>query len=122
MQPVIERSRQAAAGDKIKWQGQDRDPRYFFKAETLRDWVGHDLVERFGDQLRALAPAALIEQRKQERDTARFEDHYTGTGVRSSNEQKRATARLMRAGGDGFQSIADSLGVSVGSVHKWCKD
>lgn len=122
MQPVIERSRLAAEGGKIKWGEQDRDPRYFFKAETLRDWVGHDLVDRFGDQLRALAPAALIEERRAERDAARWSDHNSGKGYRLGNEEKRATARLMRAGGDGFQSIADSLGVSVGSVHKWCKD
>ncbi len=121
MQPVIERSRQAAAGDKIKWQGQDRDPRYFFKAETLRDWVGHDLVERFGDQLRALAPAALIEQRKQERDTARFEDHYTGTGVRSSNEQKRATARIMSSSGMTQSAISTELGVAQMTVSRWLK-
>lgn len=122
MAPVIARRNQADAGHTIAWNGQDRDPRYFFKASTLREWIGHDLIERHADQLRALAPAEVIKERKAERDRARWGDHYTGTGVRASNEEKRATARLMRAQGVGLQAIADRLSVSVGSVHKWCKD
>jgi len=84
--------------------------------------IGHELIERHADQLRALAPSTVIKERKTQRDRARWGDHNTGRGFRLSNEENRTTARLMRAQGVGLQAIADSLSVSIGSVHKWCKD
>ena len=39
-----------------------------------------------------------------------------------ANEDKRASARLMRIQGQSFRAIAEALGVSVGSVHSWCSD
>ena len=122
MAPVISRRHMADKGEKITWDGREVDPRYFFKAETLRDWIGHDLVGRYADQLRALAPAEVIQERKKARDAARWTDHNTGTGVRASNEGKRASARLMRTQGMKYQAIADELCVSLGSVHKWCRE
>lgn len=37
-----------------------------------------------------------------------------------NNEDKQASARLMRASGMTMQAIANELGVSKGIVHKWC--
>ena len=37
-----------------------------------------------------------------------------------ASEDKRVSARLMRANGVTFRAIADELGVSVGAVHNWC--
>lgn len=122
MAPVIARRNQADAGHTIAWNGQDRDPRYFFKAGTLRDWIGHDLIERHADQLRALAPAEVIKERKAERDRARWGDHYTGTGVRASNEEKRASARLMRANRMTYKQISTALDVPLPTVARWCSD
>lgn len=119
MHPVISRRNDADAGLKIEWNGQQRDPRYFFKAETIREWIGHDLIERYADHLRALAPADVIKERKRERDAARWDDKYTGTGVRASNEEKRATARLMRAQGASIRAIAAELDVSIDTARRW---
>lgn len=121
MGPVIERRNLAAAGQTISWNGQERDPRYFFKAETLRDWVGHDLIERHAGQLRALAPAAVIQKRKKARDAARWDDKNTGQGYRLGNEEKRATARLMAAQGASVAAIARELGVGYATAHRWTR-
>ena len=46
----------------------------------------------------------------------------SGKARLSASEDKRSSARLMRASGMTFQAIADELGVSKGIVHKWCND
>jgi hypothetical protein len=46
----------------------------------------------------------------------------SGKARLSASEDKRSSARLMRASGMTFQAIADELGVSKGIVHKWCTD
>ncbi len=128
MAPVISRRHMADKGEKITWDGREVDPRYFFKAETLRDWIGHDLVGRYADQLRALAPAEVIQERKKARDAerdrvaeGRWQDSYTGDGVRGSNEQKRASARLMASQGMTQTKIAAALAVSKMTVSRWLR-
>lgn len=44
----------------------------------------------------------------------------SGKARRAANEDKRATARLMRAKGMSFRAIAAELGVGVMTVHDWC--
>lgn len=129
MKPVIERRNLADAGHKISYNGQERDPRYFFRAETLREWIGRDLIERYADQLRALAPAEIIKERKKERDKARdrvkegrYASNNTGEGYRSGNEEKRVTARLMKAQGTSIARIARELGVSRPTIDRWLAD
>lgn len=122
MNPVIQRRNDADAGHKISFNGKDRDPRYFFKAETLRDWIGRDLIERHADQLRALAPAEVIKERKTERDKARWSDHNTGEGYRLGNEGKRATARLMASQGATVASISRELQVGYATAHRWTRE
>lgn len=51
-------------------------------------------------KIRAIIPDDEADSRKKGRDSARYATSYTGQGVRgASNEEKRATARLMRAQG-----------------------
>lgn len=121
MAPVISRRHMADQGHKIAWNGREVDPRYFFQAATLRDWIGHDIVSRYADQLRALAPAEVIQERKKLRDASRWQDSYTGNGVRASNEDKRATARLMAASGTSQRAIATELGVSQKTISLWIR-
>lgn len=128
MAPVISRRNMADQGHKIAWNGREVDPRYFFKAATLRDWIGHDIVSRYADQLRALAPAEVIQERKKARDAerdrvaeGRWQDSYTGDGVRGSNEQKRASARLMASQGMTQTKIAVELAVSKMTVSRWLR-
>jgi hypothetical protein len=119
MGSVIARRNMADAGETVEWMGKARDPRYFFKAQTLREWIGEERLVRHADVLRALAPASVIKERKRARDAERWEDHYTGKGVRQSNEEKRATARLMRAKGESVAGIARALGIGYATAHRW---
>jgi len=119
MAPVIKRRNMADAKQTME---------YFFKAATLREWLGENLLEQHFEHLRALAPAHVIQARKKERDAARdrvsegrWEDHYTGTGVRAGNEEKRASARLMVAQGVTQARIAAEFGVSQQTISNWVR-
>jgi DNA invertase Pin-like site-specific DNA recombinase len=73
-------------------------------------------------KLRGIIPDRLAAERKKERDQDRYEDHYTGEGVRVINEDKRASARLMRLQGSSFREIARELGVDPKTVRLWCQN
>jgi len=73
-------------------------------------------------QMRAVIPDHLAAERKKDRDQDRFEDHYTGQGVRMSNEDKKASARVMRAKGLSLRVIAAELDTDQRTITKWCKD
>jgi hypothetical protein len=129
--PTVKRALQAAAGDKLSWNGQEVDPRYRFRRQTLYDWLHGLITPDLLPQLRAIIPDDEARRRKAERDAARektrdrvkegrYDARNTGEGVRSSNEQKRATARLLRAAGKSYREIAAELGVSHETVRLWC--
>jgi hypothetical protein len=119
MSAVISRAQDAAAGKTILWRNAEVDPRYRFKAETLREWLGDLIAPELHGQLRALAPEEVIKQRKKERDAGRWEDHNTGQGYRTGNEEKRASARLLKVKGASVASIARDLDVSRQTVMRW---
>lgn len=56
------------------------------------------------------------------RKRARYATHYTGQGVRASNEEKRATARLLRAQGLTYRTIATELGIGRDAAQRWTRD
>jgi DNA invertase Pin-like site-specific DNA recombinase len=67
---------------------------------------------------------AIAEQTRKARDRAaegRYATNYTKAGVRSSNEQKRDTARLMRSMGRSCREIGAELGVSYQTVIRWTR-
>ena len=119
IRPAIQRAQKAKAGETVLWQGQERDPRYWYKRETLHGLMAPLIDEELAPTLRAIIPAEVRQERRQVRDAARWGDHNTGQGVRVSNEQKRATARILRAQGQPVRTIATELGVSVGTIHNW---
>lgn len=121
MSSVISRAQDAAAGKTILWRDAQVDPRYRFKAETLREWLGDLIAPELHGQLRALAPEEVIKQRKKERDAGRWSDRNTGKGYRAGNEERRATARLLQAQGRSVREIAAEVGASVSTVHGWLK-
>ena len=120
--PVLARAEAARAGGKVSYMGQERDPRYAFKRETLLGWLKPIIPDDLYPDLRAIIPTALRDKRRQDRFDARYDDHYTGDGVKSSNEQKRATARLLSAQGRSVREIATELGISVSTAHGWAKN
>jgi predicted component of type VI protein secretion system len=117
--PAIQRARRAVAGEKVLFNGQERDPRYWYKRETLHGLMEPLIDAELAPTLRAIIPEEVRQERRQARDAVRYEDHYTGAGVRVSHEQKRATARLMRAQGQSLRAIAADLGVSAETIRKW---
>jgi len=119
--PILARVEASRAGEKVEWLGAERDPRFHFRRSTLLARMAPIIPEDLYPQLRAIIPDQLRDERRQERFEARYNDHYTGAGVRVSNEQKRATARLMKARGDSTRVIAEKLGVSVSTAHGWTK-
>jgi hypothetical protein len=132
MKPVINRAEAAARGEKVEWQGQEFDPRYRFKRQTLYDWMQPIIPDSLLQELRAIIPDEQRAKNKREWEASRskrdrvaegrYSDRYTGQGVRACNEEKRATARLMRASGTTIRAIAESLGVGSSTVGDWLRD
>ena len=127
--PNLKRALDASAGKKMTWQGQAVDARYRFRRQTLYDWMQPIIPAALLPSLRAIIPDGLATTRGTERQKARnraaegrYETNYTGQGVRANNEEKRATARLLRAQGRPYRAIATELGVSHPTVIKWCGD
>lgn len=118
---VRKRAEAAKRGEKVTWQGKEVDPRYHFRRASLYKRLKGLIPDAMLSKLRAIIPDRLATERKKERDQARYEDHYTGEGVRVGNEDKRASARLMRARGRSFREIAVELGVDQRTISKWCK-
>jgi DNA-binding NarL/FixJ family response regulator len=110
------------AGEKVLFNGQERDPRYWYKRETLHGLMEPLIDAELAPTLRAIIPAEVRQERRQEREDARWGDRYTGQGVKASNEQKRATARILRAQGVKQLEIAAQLGVSQKTVSLWLRD
>ena len=117
-QPSLKRALQAAAGHKLEWRGEMIDPRYRFRRQTLYDWVGDLIPASLLPKMRAIIP----DEEGQRRKKARYATHYTGQGVRASNEEKRATARLLRAQGLTYRAIAAELGVGRTAAQRWTCD
>lgn len=116
------RAEAASRGEKIEWKGEAVDPRYRFRRASLYKRLKGIIPNELLAELRAVIPDRLAMERKKERDRARWKDHYTGDGVRISNEDKRSSARLMSAQGLSQRAIARELGVSKTAVLKWLKE
>jgi len=122
VQPTLKRAMQAAGGHLIEWQGKQVDPRYRFRRQTLYDWIGDLIPASLLPKMRAIIPDDEAARRDRQKQQARYATNYTGQGVRASNEEKRATARLLRAQGHTYRAIAAELGVHHKTVQNWCGD
>lgn len=116
----IARAKRAAGGEVDMWQGEVKDPRYFFKRMTLWERM-EDLANPIKHRLRAIIPDEISSERKQAVWSGRWSDHNTGEGYRQGNAEKVTQARSWRAEGETLQAIANRLGVSVSTVHGWLK-
>lgn len=121
IEPILARAEAARAGEKIEWDGQLRDPRMYFKRSTLLARMKPIIPEDLYPDLRAIIPDDLRQERRQEREDARWCDKYTGNGVKVSNEQNRDAARILKAQGATIAVIAKELGVSKSTAHTWTK-
>jgi hypothetical protein len=127
MAPILKRAEMAANGQRLAFNGRDYDARYNYSAETLRESLAGIIPPALHDQLRALAPAHVIEQRKRERDAGRdrvAEGRYqqTRAAYLDNAAQKATSARLLKAQGRTAAEIAAELGISRASVFKYLKE
>jgi hypothetical protein len=135
MQSVIKRAMDAKAGKFKDWNGKLRDPRYFFKTETLRRWLGPLLVPELEGRLVAFGPPKTQEERQaaEKERLANFEKarkprcrvqegrYKTSRSKYLEESEARAqAARSLREQGFSIRGIAQQLGVSVGRVSEWC--
>lgn len=126
MGPVLKRAEMAAAGERLAYNGKLYDPRYNYSAEGLRDYLADVIPDELHAQLRALAPAEVIMQRKKERDAGRdrvAEGRYkqNRAAYLQAAEDKAVSARLMKALGKTAKEIAAELGISRASVFNYLK-
>jgi hypothetical protein len=122
--PNVQRALDAAAGKTMIWHGQKVDPRYRFRRQTLYDWLQPIITDELQTKLRAILPDAEAARRDKARNRAvegRYATNYTKQGVRTSNAEKRAQARLMRAQGLSYRGIAAELDMPLRTVWRWCQ-
>lgn len=117
--PVVSRARQEGIDVKS---GEPRNPkkhRYRFKRKTLRRWLQGLITPDLEPHLVGLASDDQLAVRKRQRDRARSADHYTGEGVRESNQAKRDQAASLVAAGWSRRAVARELGVTMQTVRLW---
>jgi len=125
LDPSLKRALLAAEGHKLSWNGQQVDPRYRFRRQTLYDWIGALVPAALLPLMRAIIPDEEARRRDKARDRVkegRYRTRYTQSGVRACNVEKRETARLMRDMGKSYREIAAELGVHHRTVQNWCRD
>ena len=118
---VVARMRRMGRGETVEYAGVQVDPRYRWRNDTL--------IQRFGitpdeeRQLATIVSRGEAARRHAEREAQRRQEAGAVTRAEylSASENKRATARLMRAKGMTQRAIAAELGVSVGSVNGWLR-
>lgn len=107
-----------AKGEMVEYAGVQVDPRYRWRNDTL--------IQRFGitpDEERRLATIVSrgeARRRDAERDTRRRREvgAVTREFYEGNAEQKRATARLLRAQGKSWAEIAAELGYKNGDAAR----
>jgi hypothetical protein len=66
IQPAIQRAQKAKAGETVLWQGQARDPRYWFKRETLHGLMEPLIDAELAPTLRAIVSDEIWREHRRE--------------------------------------------------------
>jgi hypothetical protein len=117
---VYARAQAAAHGETTQFGGRDVDPRYRWRNATLIERLCITPEEEH--QLTTI----ISREEKRQRSVARSAKARLDSGCQpraqwlESVEQRRASARLLRAQGLSYSRIAAELGVSVGAAHAYC--
>ena len=122
MQAVISRAHSAAAGDKVHWKGQQRDPRYQLKNQRIIDMLSITPEEE--RHLKTI----ISEDTKQERDRQRKERERRSYGARPREEyiadarerrqHNRREARKLSVEGKSLRDIGTALGIAHTQVRR----
>lgn len=103
-----------ARGEWTDWQGTRRPPIYTPRHTTILATLG--VTDAEAEQLDVIIPADLARERARARDRKRNEQYRRSAGGLSreqwlaSHEQRRATARLLRASGKTWRVVAEECG------------
>lgn len=84
--PIIRRAVMAANGMPVEYRGELVDPRYRFRTDTMRDWLGSLLTPEIETQLRVLLPRSVLRERKLAEDRERFQAKARAAGVAERDE------------------------------------
>lgn len=114
--PVIKRAQRAAAGETIEWGGQQVDPRYRFRRETLYRWCALLIDDDLLPRLRAIIPDSVARDRKRERDSAR--SNQSREEYEAPARARRAQVRELAAQDLSQRAIAKTLGVSRATIQR----
>ena len=125
--PILKRAKDAAEGRKYTWEGREVDPRYAFRAETIRQWLGEAVIPPdLWPELRALAPMEVIRERKREREKARAARDRVAEGryqrhredLLSAATERRNEALKLRDDGLSWQEVGERMGITEGAAKK----
>lgn len=121
---ALKRLKQHIAGQTVDFNGFEVSPRYRFKNETL---VSERWLAITSDEEKLLL-TIISESESKRRDAERSAQKrleagaVTRAGYLESHEQKRASARLMKAAGATWQAVADAFGYKTAdSARLACK-
>ena len=136
MQSVMKRAMDAKAGKFKDWNGKLRDPRYFFKTETLRRWLGPLLVPELEGRLVAFGNPktpeerqaaqkerlAVLEKVRKPRCRAQ-EGRYkqTRTEYSAKTTEHAHKAQELRESGLSLRAISTEMGVSKSQAERYLK-
>ena len=118
MQAVISRAHAASVGDKVEWHGQQRDPRYRLKNQTIIDMLGITPSEEKEMQV------LISKDTKRQRDRERKERERRSRGAKPRDEylaeasEKRRVALELHHQGMSLRKIGERLGVSHTQIKR----
>jgi Homeodomain-like domain len=118
MQAVISRVHAASVGDKVEWNGQQRDPRYWLKNKTIIDMLGITPSEEKEMQL------IISKDTKRQRDRDRKASERRLQGAKPRHEylgearKKRSLALDLHQQGMSLRGIGKTLGVSHTQIRR----
>jgi len=118
MQTVIARAHAASVGNKVEWNGQQRDPRYWLKNKTIIGMLGITPSEEKEMQV------LISKDTKRQRDRERKASERRARGAKPRDEylaeakEKRSIALELHQQGMSLREIGKILGVSHTQIKR----
>lgn len=69
--PAIRKARLAANKQKVFWEGQERDPRYWYRRDTLHGLMEPLITPELAPKLRAIVSSEILEQHRREHERSK---------------------------------------------------
>jgi len=122
MDAILKRARLAFKGEKVEWKGQQRDPRYWFKRQTIIDWLAIEPDEMRRAGMRALVTPEIRRENKTEterkRSYAAGEVKVTRAEYQALSRRRKERAEALKKEGWTNAQIAAELGIAVRSLQR----